>query len=125
MAAQFQNFHQRLVENSVLAPNNECLLWTGPKRGHYGSFNYLDKGENKWRQKTAHRMSYIVYVALDMQLTSELDCSHLCHNTLCVNSKHICLEPRYVNNYRKTCKSSNVCSGHGDYPNCLLDLVMA
>ena len=113
MAAQFQNFHERLIEHSVLAPNNQCLLWTGPKRGQYGSFNYLDIQENKWRRKTAHRMSYIIYIALDINLTNQLDCSHLCHNSLCVNSRHIFLEPRYINNHRKNCKTSNRCSGHG------------
>ena len=50
------------------------------------------------------------------------DASHLCHNSLCVNSSHINIEPRTINNQRKICVSINKCIGHTDNPECLLHL---
>jgi len=44
-----------------------------------------------------------------------LDASHLYHNSLCVNAKHISLEPHSVNNQRISGKKTGNCSGHGMY----------
>jgi len=43
-------------------------------------------------------------------------------NSLCVNVRHICLEPHSVNNQRILCKKTGNCSGHSIYPTCLLYL---
>ena len=121
MASIFQKCHEKLQANTILAQNNICMLWSGPQMNNkYGAFNYFDGV--KWCRKTAHRMAYIVYIACDFLIPNILDCSHLCHNVLCINSDHIVLEPRYINNSRKCCVSSNICTGHGDFPNCRLDL---
>ena len=51
-----------------------------------------------------------------------LDASHLCHNTLCVKESHISMEPHSVNNNRQYCIAQNICFGHGEYRQCLLEL---
>ena len=45
-----------------------------------------------------------------------LDCSHLCHNTLCCNPDHLVLELRSINNDRNHYKNEMHCFGHGKVP---------
>ena len=49
-----------------------------------------------------------------------LDCSHLCHNTLCCNPDHLVLELRSINNDRNHCKNEMHCFGHGSHTKCLI-----
>ena len=49
-----------------------------------------------------------------------LDCSHLCHNTLCCNPDHLVLELRSINNNRNHCKNGMHCFGHGSHTKCLI-----
>jgi hypothetical protein len=48
--------------------------------------------------------------------------SHLCHNSLCVNPAHLCLEPHHVNQHRSTCVGRGHCYSHPGFPDCLLHL---
>ncbi len=41
-------------------------------------------------------------------------CSHLCHESTCVNPNHIELEYTATNNQRRTCKLSGKCNQHFD-----------
>lgn len=125
MAKQFEKLHTKFKTNTVRAANNVCVFWSGPKiAGTYGAFNYFDEHEHKWKRKTAHRMAYMLYVAADLRFASNLDCSHLCHNALCVNTDHLILETHYVNNKRMRCRSANRCLGHGELPKCKLNMVL-
>ena len=56
------------------------------------------------------------------RVDSGLDASHLCHNSLCVKESHISMEPHSVNNNRQYYIAKNICFGHGEYPQCLLEL---
>ena len=67
------------------------------------------------RNLTAHRLSYMLYQRQTF-MRANLDASHLCHNSLCVNAEHISLEPHSVNIQRNSCKKTGNCSGHGIYP---------
>ena len=125
MADFFQKLHDKIQDNAVLSPaNNSCRIWTGPKtkNGKYGLISYRDPIDGRWKKKKAHRVSYMVSIIANMDLTANMDCSHLCHNSLCVNPLHISLEPHDINNNRQYCKNSNLCYNHAGYPDCLLHL---
>lgn len=55
-------------------------------------------------------------------MRSDMDCSHLCHNSLCVNVNHISLEHHFINNNKQYCLNSNLCYGHVGFRNCMLEL---
>ena len=71
------------------------------------------------KRKNVHRVAYMVFNEVwDVQQT--LDCSHLCHNLLCVNVQHLFLEPISVNNNRNHCKNEDRCFGHPGHKDCLI-----
>ena len=110
----FQNVYGKIEGNSIPGTNQHCRIWTGPKtrNGKYGLIGYRDPIDHRWKKKKAHRVSYMVSIIANMDLTSNMDCSHLCHNSLFV----------HINNNRQYCKNSNLCYRHAGYPDCLLHL---
>lgn len=112
-----------MKENSHLGENHNCTIWHGPvtKDGKYGLVSFLNPDTASWQKKKAHRFNYMLHIK-DLNLTAEYDCSHLCHNSLCINPDHISLEPHHINNNRIHCRNEMNCSGHGIYPACRLDL---
>lgn len=118
----YGKYRQKLQQNSVVAGNEECLLWTGYTRARggvlYGQINV--KINNKWTCMHAHRLSVIC--SDQILVPANLDVSHLCHNGLCINRAHLVLEPHSVNNARKTCINTGECKGHLQYPGCMLHL---
>ncbi|PJE77853.1 hypothetical protein CI610_03218 [invertebrate metagenome] len=120
----YELYKWKLSENSVICPENgTCRLWTGPltKTGKYGIISFKDPVDSKWKKKHAHRLAVIVHFQ-NLGLSSDLDCSHLCHNSLCINVDHISLEPHFINNNRQYCLNSNICHGHVGFRDCLLNL---
>ena len=71
-----------------------------------------------WRCTTAHGLSYMVFHQA-MDITGK-DISHLCHDRLCVPGEHLSAEPHAVNNARQKCVNRCCCSGHGEFPDCVL-----
>ena len=39
----------------------------------------------------------------------QLEVSHICHNTRCVNIDHLSLEPHIINELRRSCKLNGFC----------------
>ena len=48
-------------------------------------------------------------LSLQDVLNSQGNASHLCHNTLCIISTHISLEPQWLNNNRQQCIRKGIC----------------
>jgi len=98
-----------------------CRIWRGCKskhhNGHYGVIK-VKLPTGRIRLLKVHRALYMFENDI-YDLTTQLDVSHLCHNSLCCTVSHLSLEPRAVNNGRKSCKSVKICSGHGQYQNCI------
>lgn len=119
----FRKYSDILDNNCVLSSNGRCMIWTGPvtHTGKYGVVRYRHPDTGVWKTVTAHRCRVMI-TTRDLNLNSNLDASHLCHNNLCVMINHISMEPHSTNNNRIHCKHSNKCTGHGEYPDCLLDL---
>lgn len=81
-------------------------------------------GEEK--RETAHRLAYMIKHRLtryDMPQIDEnnnkVECSHICHQTLCVNPEHILIEPHAINQDRLHCKNQGHCS-KSHKPHCLI-----
>ena len=111
----------------VLSVNDECMLFKGSSRDKegYGRMRYSVPGIGRQKETSVHRMSKMLECR---NLTlGEGDASHICHNKLCINPKHISIETNIVNNNRKACVASGRCQGHPKadgnfYPECLLGL---
>ena len=85
----------------------------------YGRIGYVDPVSGVSKRKNVSRVAYMVFHK-EWGADSGLDCSHLCHNTLCCNPDHLVLEPRSVNNNRNHCKNEMHCFGHGSHAKCLI-----
>jgi hypothetical protein len=120
-------YSEKLAQNSHLALNNTCVLWHGAVKSQkippYGVINI--KFEQVWKTISVHRLKYMLtHNIYPLEADINLDISHLCHNSLCINEHHLSMEPRYVNNNRIACKGNGACWGHEQYPECLLNLIL-
>ncbi len=75
-------------------PNSGCWLWTAATNGKGGYGLFCVKGETKWENKYAHRVSYEHHVG---PIPDGLDIDHLCRNRACVNPAHLEPVTRKVN----------------------------
>ena len=107
-----------------------CVLWKGATYdGLYGKMrNPLSKLPNQPSYMRTHRLVYLLnnihqYNNLFLPKTDEfgcnLDVSHVCHNTLCINIAHLALESHHINCSRKHCVDIGRCNGEHE-PACLL-----
>jgi hypothetical protein len=118
-------YSKKLEDNSHLSVNGECTIWNGyfrlRRRHQYGETKAMWPGQTGRQVKlSVHRLAY--FLSHPEQIGMPGDCSHMCHNTLCINADHIGLEPSRINKKRQTCVSTNICPGHAPYSQCLLDL---
>lgn len=120
------HFQAKLVEKSVIHHNGECIIWTGYSRdGGRGIFYGEIKASypeinQKLRKIPVHRLAY--FLKHPEHYGRVGDCSHLCHNSLCIKAEHMSLEPHYINNNRQVCSNIKKCQGHAPYQDCLLHL---
>lgn len=123
METFWRKLEARISEQTTQDPYSECLIWKGSldKQRKYGTVHYRDPVDYKWKHRKAHR---VVLMLRDktLQIPRDKDASHLCHNSSCVNVNHMNLEPRGVNNQRKSCDVEGICFGHGSYPKCKLNI---
>ena len=123
MDAFYDKYGAKLTENSVLSENGECTLWTRARKpSGYGIIKCKNPNDNSWRTMHVHRLSYMVSKRMHFDDIEGKDVSHLCHNTLCTNSDHLSLETHHINRTREICMNRNLCTGHGGYENCRLQL---
>ena len=119
MDAFFNKYREKLILKSI--ERNDCRIWIGTKSAdkQYGVINYKCPIHHVWKQTKVHRLAYMIFNG-NLLITPDLDCSHLCHNSLCINPYHISLEPHYVNNNRKVCLDRGICMTHLQYRDCML-----
>ena len=127
----FLEFAEKLKARSVDSPNGSCRIWVGclTKNG-YGKLRYKDPrcGLTAADHKTvtANRMAlFVKHQTLDV--SSQLQASHLCDNKLCVNADHLYFETSKNNIERRSCFRMGRCNGHTDSqgnrgPPCLVHL---
>ncbi len=84
-----RDIKSRILNKINIDSKTECWVWTGAIfKKPYGSYGQLRMGGRIGKLVKAHRVSYEFFVG---KYDSDLELDHLCHNTLCVNPKH--LEP--------------------------------
>lgn len=84
------------------------MIWQGGLKGIYGVKKLSPPG-HKNIVRTAHRALYICS-ARTLELPADMDVSHLCHTSLCVNIVHLVLESHIINMGRLECKNFGFCS---------------
>ena len=81
--------HDRLIANSVPAPDSDCWLWTG-SYNNVGRprISVRDKGDEKARWE--YVTQYIIYrVHRQIARRKNIKGLHSCDNSACVNPAHI------------------------------------
>ena len=89
----------------------------GPK---YGRLK-ITMPNGRQRLFLAHRLMYMVQNNV-AEISPNLHVSHRCHESLCINSEHLSLEPPCINSERDTCKHKvpPSCNHHSGYQDCIL-----
>ena len=81
--------------------DGDCLIWLNSSNG-YGMIRVKLGGELEPSKVIGvHRLMAMCQLRT-VVLPADLQASHLCHNKMCVNKEHICLEPDYINQQRRT-----------------------
>ena len=114
----------RIEKETQLAPNGQGIMWTGcttKGRGEclygkiYGKFLLRDR--YKWQAFRVQRLAYMMHVRAE--IPENMHCSHRCHDSLCVNVKHLTIEPAFVNSNRWSCATARKCFGHCEALSCI------
>lgn len=110
-----QKFNRKTEESGN---GKGCIVWTGAKKGKSGyGIQVVNWPGGEEKREAAHRLAYMIrhrMTRYDMPTVDEnnnkVECSHICHNKLCVNVNHIVLEPHAINLDRLHCKNQGLCS---------------
>ncbi len=107
------------------ADETGCKIYNGPiKKSGATQYGIIRKTINHVPYEFyAHRIAKMAAMNCTT-IEPPLQCSHLCHNSLCCNPEHIVLETQTINNNRIFCKNFQYCTGHTDIngkalPNCI------
>jgi hypothetical protein len=124
----YHDYSAIMLDRSHICPeNNECRIWHSTvttakqQQQQYGQIRYKHPLSSKWKTITAHRFNYMLHHKI-LDLPSELHCSHLCHNSTCINPSHISLEDSPINSNRRRCCNQGSCIVHSPFADCLLHL---
>jgi len=104
-------------ESKVILAESGCWEWSGAhfQATGYAIFNLPSESDGRWRPRTAHRVSYELFVG---SIPDGLVIDHLCHNRGCVNPAHLEAVTQQVNVLRgeapsATSARTNIClKGH-------------
>ena len=105
----------------------ECMIFKKtPRKDGYAYVTLRlpqPDGDIKKTSTSAHRAALLLHLFKEgkvatLQVDKTLECSHLCHNKMCINVKHLVLENKNENLSRKVCLRRKACQGHA--PACLL-----
>lgn len=117
-----EKYSDMLSKSSKLGENGECQLWVGgtERRRNYvmGVIN-VSFLNGKRRKMNVARLSKMLALK-NIEIDSNLDASHLCHNALCIRPEHINFERHSINNERRICVDNKICIHHGCQPDCML-----
>ena len=96
--------------------NLEHIIWIPPpnKVTGYPELRLPPSLAKRFKMFSAKNPGHMLYAFENGRIIkqSNHDMSHLCHNRICINPKHLVYEPRWVNNARKTCVKEGQCNGH-------------
>ena len=115
----FDEWETKLL--SRVQRTGDCFIWLGARSSSgYGMIKVKLGGDSEPSKVIGVHRLMLMCQLRTVVLPADLQVSHLCHNKMCVNKVHICLEPDYVNMQRRTaCQPKSRCTGHGAYNSCL------
>lgn len=119
----FEKTLQRIEAKTSQAPTSlGCHEWMGTLKykSRYGVIKIHPPGK-RIMLKSVHRVKYMCSVR-NLDIPSEFDVSHLCHNPKCLNISHLTLERHEVNMQRIECQNARNCMGN-HYPLCIFNQV--
>ena len=125
MADQIFTYYHDLLTNRSIVDAHGCRLWTGGthycRRTRYGIVRAKLPGWKVSKPTGVHLLAYFISTKT-CDIPKGLNVSHLCHNSLCINTLHLSLEPVAINRMRQTCLGTipRHCTGHLVYPDCIL-----
>ena len=128
MDSFWDDLDRKFFKKSIIMGNEKgCIEWIGAKKGKSGYGILVVKWpEGEEKREAAHRLAYMIkhrITRYDMPSLDEnnnkLECSHICHETLCVNVEHIKIETHTINQDRIHCKNQGQCSKNHK-PYCLI-----
>ena len=103
---------------------NDCFIWTGATKSNGKEPNYVygisrnvfytKPGGDRPKMIKTHRLVYMCSLEKTFLKNEgddeQIDVSHLCHRSLCVNPGHLALEPHSTNNSRAFCQKTKIYS---------------
>ena len=127
-----RRFEEYYRSETITIKNNGCHIWNGAvvKRGPRR--NTKDYGVVKITPPAPGKKAFQAYVHIIVNFLHNgtiphkgfTDISHLCHNSLCVNIRHIVKEDHQVNIDRQKCNNTTECHGHtfngNEYNDCII-----
>lgn len=91
--------HQKVINylKSRTKYDNNCWLYTGPKKNGYGQ-THIRLFSGKWITITVHRISAVILLNLNLNNPKELACHKIeCINRNCWNPEHLYVGDRNTN----------------------------
>ena len=98
-----------------------CKFWRGyTNQYHYPLMRISLPGRINSTQVPVHRfVCYLCNLKFLPDDHAEMDASHICHNTSCINWEHLIFESRSQNVKRNACKDKGFCLYRHGGPPCL------
>ncbi len=110
---------QRIIDKTYI--NGQCRLWNGTEQNGYGVINVKVRQNVSftWKRFYVHKLLYLIEKN-KQTIGNNMQLSHLCNNSLCTSIHHLSEENATTNMQRSTCFGQNYCTGHGNFPNCII-----
>ena len=127
MDAFWKDLEKKFVRKCDRGPHEGgCFVWRGQVSDSGYGLQCVTWPEEGKKVEKAHRVALM----LKWRVTKSnfpnvgadggpVECSHLCHNKICVNVDHLHLEPHSINSERTHCKLQGQCA-RCHFPYCIL-----
>ena len=118
---ELKDIYQSLLTKT--RTSNDCILYGNGDDKYHRIRRQLNCGRSI--HIYVHQLALLVKTN-SLEISKDLECSHLCHKKSCIYFDHIVAEPHGINMNRKACFNERVdrglnsfCFGHPGYENCI------
>lgn len=123
--AFFTTLRQKIhVKTQYNANNRQCSIWTGAKTsdGRYGRLVVTFPDHSRKDMRVTRLLYMMKHETLQIPThdieNRRLEMSHLCHESLCINTDHLILESHTINMEREHCANQGFCA-KSHHPHCI------
>lgn len=114
--ADLDKLYKEVLKRSLDLSDHPCVLYDAisfPRR-KYGAVEYGRLRKPNGCDIYAHQVVKLYTVGFEDKMVYAYvkpdEVSHLCHNSLCVNSDHLNIEHQKINKNRQKCNGKRICS---------------